>query len=176
MAWWEILLGAAFLGVTCAAGYWTALWKGRPQNRIAWAVAGVVFAVLLPLLLLFRNGPEEKRVRRPFIIPLIVVANLLVVLQVAAFLLVLAYQGTTGLPLCNSQAAHDGAKAAFANGPAARRTGIVIEGIFQVQEASASDVERRCIGMAFLNSGSERPVAYSLKLREGQMFIEVEVR
>jgi hypothetical protein len=176
MAWWEILVAAAFLGVTSAAGYWTALWKGRPQNRIAWAVGGALLAILLPLFLMFRSGPEEKRVRRPFVIPLIVVANVLVILQVAAFLFVLAYQGTTGLPLCNSQAAHDQAKAAFANSPVARRTGIAIEGIFQVQEAFASDVERRCVGTAFLNNGSEREVAYSLKLREGQMFIEVEVR
>lgn len=180
--WLSVLITA---GLACAASYWLALWKGRPESASRWGTIALLLPLVLPVLTLWKHrkvGDPPRRVsdtpRHWFIIPLVVLGNLVVLGQVAAVVYDAANDGVVaGLPSCSSNSATSLAKKAIEGSPMGKTLGLAIIDLSSIQEVSSTLAERKCSAMALLNNNTERQALYRMFTRGGtdQWYVSVEL-
>lgn len=154
-----VVLGTALLA-GCAA-YWLAVYKRRADSAKGWCLLALLLPITLPILTFLKPRAGDAP-RHWFTIPLVAVANLVVVGQIATWLGLAAYQGGTGIPTCDSAAARNTAVEAVANSPLGKTWGVNIVSLSQIKEVSSEVSERRCSANALLNNGVDRIANYKM--------------
>jgi hypothetical protein len=82
----------------------------------------------------------------------------------------------SGFPQCGSALAHDTARAAFANAPIGKLSGLEIIDFRYDREISSTYTMKQCTANVTLNSGVEAVADYSREICGSQYFVFIQVR